>query len=308
MANAIDRAIDALSDPTLSTEVALRRLLVVAHRIGASELTSWINLELAGYGPQDKCPDYRDGVGLGISVEFAGPFDSAFTRRLSWTDLPEQLGEAKKGITLTQPLAELEALASDKTEGVPHIPMPLAWVELFRRLAEEKRAPRIEYHVVNKAWVEVQRPYLRGILSRIRSAALNLALEIEEVSPNAGDVDGPTVKTEPELADRVGDGMTMIYAPNSTIAVGSGAHAVNVQLQVGDADGLLREVRSLLGGDSADALADALREDGDTPGPATERFLDRVKAGGISLAGNVAASGAYDVLTNLLAQVFPAFG
>lgn len=51
MTTALEAAIDALSDPSVTMPDALRRLLVVSRRIGAEELTAWLRGELNGYAP-----------------------------------------------------------------------------------------------------------------------------------------------------------------------------------------------------------------------------------------------------------------
>ena len=68
MATAMERAIDALSDPGVSTADALRRLLVVARRIGAVDLATWIKRELDGYSDQEEVPEYRDGSALCVRL------------------------------------------------------------------------------------------------------------------------------------------------------------------------------------------------------------------------------------------------
>jgi hypothetical protein len=162
--------------------------------------------------------------------------------------------------------------------------------------------------VANEAYISVPRTYLAGLLDRVKTVALGLALDIEGVSTEAGATGGPTVDSEPALGQTVASHMTMIFAHNSSVSVASGAGATAVQLQVGDVAGLLREAGELLAGDGVEALGAALKDDGDEPGEATRGFLDRVKVGAYGLAGGLTTNAAYDGLVALLQQVFPGFG
>lgn len=304
----MERAIDALSDPTVKIADALRRLLVVARRIGATDLAEWIKQELGGYGGRDEIPDYRDGSNLPIAIRFDGYGGASVTRRMSSIELPAELSSATDNFKLVMPLAELEALAVDDGDADPQNQLPGFWLQRYRKLADEGRAPQVSMYIANHAAVVVPRTYLRGLLDRIKTVALDLALDIEDVSPEAGDTGGPTVTTEPGLREAVASHMTMIFASNSTVSVASGAGASAVQLQAGDRDGLLAAARSILDESGVEDLDAALRDDGGKPGGATRRFLDRVRSGSYSLAEGLAVNGGYDGLVALLGQVFPGFG
>lgn len=303
----MERAIDALSDPGVSIADAMRRLLVVARRIGATDLAEWIKQELEGYSGREEIPEYRDGTSLSIAVRFDGYGGASTTRRMSRRELPTELSSVMDDFKLTMPLAELEALAEGGGDSDPQTQLPAYWLQRFRDLAEENRVPHMPMFVANHAAIEVPRTYLRGLLDRVKTVALDLALDIEDVSPDAGDSGGPTVDSEPALRDTVASHMTMIFANNSTVSVASGTGAVAVQLQVGDLDGLLSAARSILDEQGVDDLGSALRVDGGEPGDATRGFLDRVRSGSYGLAGGLAVNGAYDGLVALLSQVFPGF-
>lgn len=301
----MERAIESLSDPGVSIADALRRLLVVARRIGATDLAEWIKQELEGYSGSDMAPDYRDGSTLPTSVRFDGFGGASTTRLMSARELPAELSGVMDTFKLVMPLAELEALVDGDTD--PQNRLPNHWLQRFRDLAEENRVPHMPMFTANYAAIMVPRTYLRGLLDRIKTVALDLALDIEDASPEAGDTGGPTVATEPALREAVASHMTMIFASNSTVSVASGAGAVAVQLQVGDLDGLLSATRSILEEQGVDDLGTALREDGGEPGDATRGFLDRVRSGSYGLVGGLAVNGAYDGLVALIGQVFPGF-
>ena len=303
----MERAIDSLSDPTVSISDSLRRLLVIARRIGAIELATWIKRELEGYGDEEDVPEYRDGAGLPIAIRFDGYGGASTTRRMSPHELPSELSAVFDKFKMTMPLAELEALAAGDGDSDPQRQLPNIWLHRYRELAEANRVPHMPMFTANHAAVVVPRTYLRGLLDRIKTVALDLALEIEDVSPSAGDAGGPTVESEPALREAVATHMTMIFATNSTVSIASGSGAIAIQLQTGDVPGLLAAARKILDEDGITAFENALREDGGEPAGATRSFLDRVKSGGVGLAGGLAVNGAYDSLMTMLGQVFPGF-
>lgn len=303
----MEHAIDSLSDPTVSIADALRRLLVVARRIGADELSGWIKRELNGYSEDDVVPDYRDGSGLPIAIRFDGYGGASETRRLYAYELPQNLAQALDGFSLGMPIAELHALGSNESGHDARTELPGVWLHLYREAADDGRAPSMPMYTANHASVVIPRTYISGLIDRVKTDALDLALDIEVVSPGAGDVGGPTVLSEPALADAVRSHLTYIFATNSTVSVASGAGAVAIQVEVGDLKGLIDASRSLLSEEGIEEFRDALEADGGEPAAETRSFLGRVRNGGVVLAGSVATSAAYDALTALVGQAFPGF-
>lgn len=304
MSTALGRAIDSLTDPSVSLADALRGLLVVARRIDADALSTWLKSELEGYDDGTPLPEYRT-FGLPILVHFDGPMGRSDSLRLYADDLPEDLGGAAKAAPFRQPVAELVALSAGDAD--PALQLPPWWVGRYRTYAEQDQVPRIEWFVANSARMSVGRTVLLGMLDRIKSVALDLALGLEDVSAEVGDAGGPTVDTEPALREAVASHMTMILANNSTVSVASGQGATAVQLQVGDVDGLLEAAGSLLSEAGVDSLRTALVADGGEPGETTRGFLGRVRGGAVGLAAGIASNGAYDGLVAMLAAVFPSF-
>jgi hypothetical protein len=308
MATALERAVDALSNSEVGLPDALRALLVVSRRIDATELTSWLRGELDGYDCQTPVPAYRAGERLPIDLRFDGPMGSSMPYQLSAAELPDSLGAPLRQVNFREPLAELVELSQGDRD--PVMQLPAGWVEIYRRLAEEQRVPSNPMMVLNYAAVKMPRTHLKGIIDRVRTAALDLALSIEDISAEAGASGGPTVEDEPRLAQQVtihltqlfGDGATLTVGDHATVASGPGSVAVS--LSSGDVDGLLEAARALVGEQAVSELASAIDEDGGEPGEATNRFLDRVKQGSVVLAGGVTTNGAYDGLVALLGQVF----
>lgn len=311
MTTALEKAIGSLSDPSVALADALRRLLVVSRRIGADALSAWLMLELNGYGEQEAVPGYRTGKHLPIRLHFDGMFQSSSSMRLSGSELPAELASVMANVSFHEPAAELDALAHGTDD--PHLPLPLAWVGIYRRLADEGRAPRIEGMVLNRATIAMPRTHLKGILDRVKSTALDLALNIEDVSVHAGEAGGPTILDDPGIARAVQIFIEKLYASDSTITIaneatvahGVGARALRVE--AGDLAALLDVATDYIAEREVDVLAGAITRDGGTAGDETRSFLERVRGGGVALAAGIATNAAYDGLLELIRSAFPHF-
>lgn len=309
MSTPLNRAIEALSTPGTSGADALRSLLVVARRVGGDDLAQWLRHELDGYPEGSQLPRYRILEGLPITLTWHGFFGSSATTKVSDHEIPEEIRPGKRH--LRQPVAELEALAALETD--PSAQLPSSWVMLYRDYFAKGEAPGWEDMVVNYAAQLYPRTVLRGILDQVKTSALDLALELEQVAPHVGDPGGPTTETVPELGREITLRMTQIYGSGATVIVGDDASvatggSIAIRLDAGDVDGLLAAARTYLTQDGVEDLQRALDGDGGNPGENTTSFLSKVKAGGVALAAGVATNGAYDGLLGLLGQVFPGFG
>lgn len=309
MTTALESAISDLSNATVALPDALRRLLVVSRRIGSADLTEWLRGELNGYSGDVAAPIYRQGEHLPIKLHFDGPMHSSSTMTVTASELPERLSSVMTGMDFREPIAELEALA--RGEDNPELQLPMAWIALYRSLAEKEKVPSIYLHVLNRAGVMMPRTHLTGILDRVKSTALDLALSLEDLSPQVGDAGGPTVANEPRLAHEISVHLTQLFANGTTITVGdnatvaSGTNAAAIRIEQGDIDGLLRAAGAFLQFEGIQALANAISSDGNTAAEATKSFLDRVKAGSYMLVGGITTNAAYDELLALLHQAFP---
>lgn len=311
MTSPLEQAIDSLSDPTVGLADALRRLLVVSRRIGSGDLTDFLRAELDGHENADSVPPNRKVHGLAVTVVFDGYGGRSDRLHVTETELPSELKPTLQGIGFAEPAAELEALATAEGKSDPRLELPLAWVLRYRTHIETNSVPNLMMMNANQAFISLPRTHLRGMLDRIRTAALDLALNLEAVSPAAGSPAGPTVQTEPKLAAAVNQYISVNAAVGSTVAIGdnatiaSGTGATAIQLTAGDITGLLEASGQFITAEGVTALREALEEDGNQPGDRTKSLLERVRSGAYTLAGGVAGSGAYDGLVQLLTLVFP---
>lgn len=303
----IQSAVAALADQNVSLADALRQLLVVAQRINADDLTAWIKSELNGYSAGNPVPEYRGGRKLKVAVVFVEPMgmgpDETF--EFSRSDLPHVLAGAFDAVRIRQPVAELEALAD--TGGMSGMQLPAAFLKKFRELADAGQVAHLPGYVANEARILVPNTYLLGVLDRVKTNALTLALELEGVAVEAGESGGPTVESDTALDQVVQQNVTNIYANNSNISVASGPNSTATQVIEGNLESLLAAVREYLNEDGVAALRAAIEIDGGRPGTETQSFLDKLKAGKNQLVVGVAGNTAFAAIIELIQTYYPGF-
>jgi hypothetical protein len=264
---------------------------------------------------------------MSIKLLFDGFMGTAQTMTLRKSDLPESLGSVVSGAKFRQPVAELQELAEGDSD--PGVQLPLSWIALYRQLADENRAPHIEMMVLNRAVTSMPRTHLKGMLDRVKSTALDLALSLEDISPEVGTTGGPTVSNEPRIEQQVHLHLAPMYANGSTISlsentvvtsrdnatvslgsntnIASGRDSTAVHIDAGNIGSLLQAAENYLSPDGVEALNSALQSDGGEPATKTRGLLDRVKAGSFGLASGMSTNAAYDGLISLIQQAFPDF-
>lgn len=305
MGNTLARAIDALNAPSVALPDGLRGLLIVATRMKSVPLKNWLRSELHGYVAEDKVPSYREDLQVAVRMRFEGYAGMSSTIDLRPFDIPERLRAITKGMDLRQSTAEIETLVQGNADSM--IKLPACWVQQYRNLAEEGKAIGVEMMVLNDARILISRNALMGMLDSIRTFAIEMALDVEGIAPEAGEAGGPTVDSDPELARSVDMIVNNIYgdvitAQGDSVNVASGAGAVAVQLSNEGMDALLEKARHYLTEESVGDLEEALLKDGKSKGRHTDAFLERLKNGSVSLLNGVVVSGAYDGIKTLFSM------
>lgn len=144
---------------------------------------------------------------------------------------------------------------------------------------------------------------IRGIIDSVRTTALQFALELERVSPKAGEPDGPTT-ADPEVRLVTNNFNFTINGDGNNIAAGSDIRQRAV-VNKGDVDSLVRAAVEL--GLRSDAVADlkaAVESDGPKPGKATSAFISRIREGAYALAGGVSSNLAADGLIQAVGSFY----
>ncbi|MCG8653994.1 hypothetical protein [Yimella sp. NH-Cas1] len=308
MSTVLAQAVEELSGSTTELPSALRRLLVIASRIKAPHLAEWVRNELNGYFGETPVPEYRQGPVV-VSLRYLGSYGSERTLRQGTWDLPEKLRLGDDWGWLRQSVAALAELS--KGESDPGVSLPGWWIATARDLIDKGEMSTVAMMVLDSARIVFPRTQISGVLDRIQTEALSLVLALESVSPEIGNVGGPTVE-EPAVADvlrgltiNTGDGSSIVFGSGNAVATGAGAEA---RVAPGDVEALLREVKSALDDEAATALRDAIASDDGRAGSAVQSWLQRVRAGAFSIAGGMTSNGAYDLAVMLVDQTFPGWG
>jgi hypothetical protein len=298
--------IDQAADSTRSLSDVLRQVKIVAARIGDRELAGWATKELSGYSDEDELPAYRSQRTFPVQGDWSGPFGSGIKNaQISSAGISDSFLDWFRS-DLRWPVAELELLSSSGQD--PMIRWdPWAVVEYNRRANNGEGGATIGMMSLIDARLVIPRNSLTGIVDIIRTRVLDLALAIEDVAPDAGEPDGPTV------ADKRLEAVTQTFhitvnGDGANIATGHHARQRST-VQKGDVDGLLAAARTLgLDSESAVEFHRSIEADGGQAGQHTQRFVERVRTGAITLAGDITANLAATGLMELAAQFAGAVG
>lgn len=292
----LDEVIEQASDGDVAA--MLRKLMIVAHRLGADALLGWVKAELNGYDDPDDIPDYRGPFTVNVQAIITGPGLSKGTSTLTKHGMPDGFDWLFE-LRFKDPLATLEGFAGSE-DGIA-IPWDPAIIGLYNGWIDEGRVPFIEYWGVYSAQKVFPQGALKGIVDVVRTKALELALDLQAEYPDAGEKDGPTVDN-PEVRAAVTTIVNNIYGPITALAQGHNV-TQKVRVQAGDLSGALNSARRFLDERSLEQLRDVLVRGGNDEDKRNrlEKFVDAVKSGSVTLAAGVttdlAAAGLLEVVT-----------
>lgn len=295
----LDEVISQASDGDATA--MLRKLMIVAHRLKAKTLFTWVQNELNGYKSPNELPSYRGPKNAVVQAVITGPMGGKGTNTLSSIGVPDGYEHLFK-VYLFDPLAGIESLASSPDNvGVPWDP---AAVGLYNGWIQEGKVAFLELWGVYSATRMISQSTLRGVVDIVRTTALEMALDLQSEYPDAGEVDGPTVQ-DPAVNATVMHITNNIYGSVTGLAQGNEVRQ-KVAVEVGDLVGALTVARAFL---SNDAIADLSRIFTE-PGSETEkrrkleRFVHAIRGGTVSLAGGVASNLAAEGVMDLASQFF----
>lgn len=290
----LDQIIDASTDSSKPTTDLLRMVKIVARRVGATGIETWVRQEVDGYADGAALPDYRNGW-VNVMGLFTGPM-RARERQALTIRLPglENLWRAR----CRQPLAELEALAHTEGDSQFGVPWPAEAVQMY----EQSGLFRIEFFGLIEAHTVMTRQNFAGIVDVIRSRALDFALDLQEQFPDAGEKDGPTVATTPALAQTVGSLTVNITGHGANVGLGATVSQQS-RVQIGDRGSLRRAATEAgLAAVDADEFVAAVEEERDAQGPRTSSVLHRVRSGAIAVSTSIGGGAAGDLLAAAVSQ------
>lgn len=282
----LDDIIDGSTDGSVATTDLLRKVQIVAHRLGATEIVEWVKQELGGYDHAAELPPYRV-QSTNVMGTFAGPMRSFMPVPL--TVMPTGMRELWT-VELREPVMELQSLSEG--DGDPSREWPTSEVQRY----ETSGVYTIQFHTLWSAQNVITRSSLRGVVDTVRSKAMEFALELQIDFPDAGTLGGPNVSGELALAQTVYNITNNITGHGTNIATGSNIKQRS-SVREGDAVALKSELVALgLSPSDAEAFVAAVKQDGDIDGPNVKSFLDKVGAGAITVAGSLASDVAAGVL------------
>lgn len=298
--NLLEDIINGSTDDAVSTSNLLRKVQIVAYRLGASELSSWTRAELNGYEASDRLPGYRSEISTPVVAIWSGPMGATARAPIGPGGVPDEWIPILFQTDLRNPLATLEDIASREDDG--SIPWDPQLVAMYNRWIDEGKVPHVEMAGLFSAQKTLTRSTLQGIISSVRNTALDFALNLESTDPDAGTLGGPTVD-EPQVAESIYNITNNIYGDGANVASGNG-NTLSVKVNKGDVEAFIRAIQELqLGGETEQALIEAAKS------PEVEReskihgVLRRIKDGGLHLANAVGTEVAVSQVDVLVQQL-----
>jgi hypothetical protein len=293
--------IDAASDDDFTTSNLLRKVQTVAYRLRAENLGSWAQRELFGYKTGDTVPAYRGPFRTQVTGTWLGP-RGHITNTVSEVGIPEDFVRGWFRATIRQPVADLELLSS--SESSPNMSWDPFIVHEYDRLVTENEGGTGYYLMeLISAKQMIPQNAIRGIIDSVRTTALQFALELERVSPRAGEPDGPTT-ADPEVQLVTNNFNFTINGDGNNIAAGSDIRQ-KATVSKGDIDSLIRAAVDLgLQTEAVEDLRAAVTADGSKPGEKTVGFISRLRTGSYTLASGVSSNLAADGLVQAAGAFF----
>jgi len=259
----IDDIIDMLADDTRPLGGALLKIKVLLHKLGAPELTAWVNLELNGYADGVEVPSYRALPGT-LKGNIANAAVRYSNHPLPYLHIEAKKRDFFKTARMGQPIATLENLVSSGSGTTLARLVPMEFnPELGKALDPS--------FIVEQAWVEVGKSDVVGVLSQVRSRLLDFLLELRgKAGAHASEQQMEEVAKGLNLKEMFNGA---VFGDNTTVLLGTGnVQQVSAQVLKGDAASLKSamkkaglkqaEINELVAAIAADHASDEKAMDG----------------------------------------------
>lgn len=174
----------------------LRLCLVLASRLNHQPFKAWVRHELEGYGQCLELPAYRIfkciNRGSFVTMTYDGELD------LPISVLPKELTESFRTAKFRQGISECIELAfnANKNGAALRVPWP-------QKLAENYGSKMVQYGHCTSAWQEVAPSDFSGLPDRVKTVALDFALEVETVCPRVCETAESNIGISEELIDEI---------------------------------------------------------------------------------------------------------
>lgn len=284
--------IDAATADATSLASLLRMTKVVAARIQTPLVIDWVDNELAGYPTGTSLPEYRGPFQTQVLSEWSG-FGGSTIRNapLAPSAFPEGLrGAGAFEVELRESVSELERLAT--TDGLLSYFWPTDVIALINGMMRKGQLKELQQfaplHGLVAAHKRVSPALLTSVLDSVRTRVLSLALDLEQVLPDAGEPG--VVPVDPAPINNI---ITNYFSgPGTAVAFGGSAAVQLATVLPGDLDSLLNAVATLgLQPEDVAELQTAIRDDDADctspkgPGRRVTQFLGKAALGGLKSLG-----------------------
>jgi hypothetical protein len=176
----VDEIINLAVDHKEPLADVLRKCVVLAYRLKNDNLKKWVQHELDGYSGDDQVPDYRQ-IHAGAKGHLLGPFGGSLNNQpIPPSILDPDLQCFATTLSLRQPVASYEATVNqggDKS-------IRMEWPADLTLMYQEKI---IDGWALNRAWQEIPRSSLVGLVETVRNRVLKFALEIKDELDSASE-------------------------------------------------------------------------------------------------------------------------
>lgn len=246
--------IDELGSENIALTQTLLKTKILLHRIGLPELAEWVNYELNGYPEGSQLPSYRviPSQVVGNIANHSGVFHS-HPIPIGHLSLKQREGLGKS--RMDQSLAVLQDF-SIGGGGQLQATLPLE----SNAILGKSLAPGF---VIQRAWCQISRSDVKGILVQVRSRLLDFLLSLEKSIPKS--VDESKSLDAAFKANVAPMFNSAIFGDNATfnIVVGDkNSQVFGAEVVAGDIDSLMSALRAKAVSESdLEALKNAIKTD-----------------------------------------------
>jgi hypothetical protein len=216
----------------------LRRCKILAARLGSAEFAKWVEQELNGYERKEDVPSYRV-LSVRSLGHFTGPFGSGMKNApIPPGCIPKQYRELVDTAYAMQPIGAYEDLLRKPDPGSYESPWPPDLTAIVGQDIYENMA-------CVTAWQEIPRGGIVGLIDSVRNKVLSFAIDIERLSPNAGESSLGEAMISSEKVQQVFH--TTIYGNVGNVAPGAShlEQTVGALVTQGDYVALTQQLKGL---------------------------------------------------------------
>jgi AbiTii/TIR domain len=209
---------DGATEDTVSLGSLLRKVKLLAARIGVKEIGAWAAHELTGYDSVEELPSYRgpfEATVVGNGVGYGYQYSAYPIPRIAFEE--KYRNSSLFQLYFLQGVAELESFAAAKeTARAPWSSDIVATLPVLVQTGRIQLDPEIQW---SEIWKPIPYPLIVGVLDAIRSRLLDFTMQIGEEEPAAEREQRITDPARVEQAARIFH--TIIYANAANIAMGN---------------------------------------------------------------------------------------